>query len=100
VTSENGIAAPHAYQPGIQLLLALPSYATHPVENIRELCSNYFRQPVSSASSTEAVRDSAVQFTRLVASGMIGDQRLEHSGELRGKSFGPDALGGNASALA
>ena len=33
---------------------ALPSYASHPVENIRErLRSNYFRQPVSSASPTD-----------------------------------------------
>jgi hypothetical protein len=31
---------------------------------------------------------------------MIGNQRLEHSGEPRGKSFGSDTLGGNAGALA
>jgi hypothetical protein len=41
-----------------------------------------------------------VQFTLLGASGMIGNQRLEHPGEPRGKSFGPDTLGGNAGALA
>jgi hypothetical protein len=33
-----------------------------------------------------------VQFTLLAASGMIGNQRLEHSGEPRGKSFGSDTL--------
>jgi hypothetical protein len=42
----------------------------------------------------------AVQFTLLAASGMIGNQRLEHSAEPRGKSFGSDTLGGNAGALA
>jgi hypothetical protein len=42
----------------------------------------------------------AVQFTLLAASGMIGNQRLEHSSEPRGKSFGSDTLGGNAGALA
>ena len=47
-----------------------------------------------------AARDSAVHFTLLAASGMIGNQRLEHSGEPRGKSFGSDTLGGNAGALA
>jgi hypothetical protein len=47
-----------------------------------------------------AVSDSAVQFTRLAASGMIGNQRLEHSGEPRGRSFGSDTLGGNPGALA
>jgi hypothetical protein len=74
VKGENGIAAPHAYQPDVQLLLALPSYATHPVENIREhLCNSYFRQPVRALALPTAVRDSAVQFTTLVASGMIGD---------------------------
>ena len=31
---------------------------------------------------------------------MIGNQRLEHSGEPRGRSFGSDTLGGNAGALA
>jgi hypothetical protein len=31
---------------------------------------------------------------------MIGDQRLDHSHEARGKSFRSDALGGDASALA
>ena len=31
---------------------------------------------------------------------MIGNQRLEHSSEPRGKSFGSDTLGGNAGALA
>src|SRR5580704_1992143 len=34
--------------------------------------------------------DSALQFTLLVASGMIGNQRLEHSTEPRGRSFGSD----------
>src|SRR6266436_6013618 len=47
-----------------------------------------------------AAHDSAVQFTLLAASGMIGNQRLEHSGEPRGKSFRSDTLGGNAGALA
>jgi hypothetical protein len=47
-----------------------------------------------------AAHGSAVQFTLLAASGMIGNQRLEHSGEPRGKSFGSDTLGGNAGALA
>ena len=47
-----------------------------------------------------AARDSAVHFTLLAASGMIGNQRLEHSGEPQGKSFGSDTLGGNAGALA
>jgi hypothetical protein len=40
-----------------------------------------------------------VRFTLLAASGMIGNQRLEHSGEPRGKSFRSDTLGGNAGAL-
>jgi hypothetical protein len=44
------------------------------------------------------IADSAVRFTLLAA--MIGNQRLEHSGEPRGKSFGSDTLGGNAGALA
>ena len=44
--------------------------------------------------------DSALQFTLLVASGMISNQRLEHSTEPRGRSFGSDTLGGNAGALA
>jgi hypothetical protein len=47
-----------------------------------------------------AARNSAVQFTLLAASGMIGKQRLEHSGESRGRSFGSDTLGGNAGAFA
>ena len=47
-----------------------------------------------------AAHDSTVQFTLLAASGMIGNQRLEHSGEPRGKSFRPDTLGGDAGALA
>ena len=47
-----------------------------------------------------AARNSAVHFTLLAASGMIGNQRLEHSGEPQGKSFGSDTLGGNAGALA
>ena len=47
-----------------------------------------------------AARDSAAHFTLLAASGMIGNQRLEHSAEPRGKSFGSDTLGGNAGALA
>src|SRR6266403_3335148 len=46
-----------------------------------------------------ATHDSAVHFTLFAASGMIGNQRLEHSGEPRGKSFGSDTLGGNAGAL-
>jgi hypothetical protein len=77
-----------------------PSYATHPVENRREgLCSNYFRRTRALALPT-AAHDLAVQFTLLAASGMIGNQRLEHSAEPRGKSFGSDTLGGNAGALA
>jgi hypothetical protein len=47
-----------------------------------------------------AAHDPAVQFALLAASGMIGNQRLEHSGEPRRKSFGSDTLGGNAGALA
>ena len=47
-----------------------------------------------------AALGSAVQFTLLAASGMIGNQRLEHSGEPRGRSFGSDTLGGNPGALA
>jgi hypothetical protein len=77
-----------------------PSYATHPVETRREhLCSNYLRHTRALALPT-AAHDLAVQFTLLAASGMIGNQRLEHSGEPRGKSFGSDTLGGNAGALA
>jgi hypothetical protein len=92
--------APYAYRPDVQLLLALPWYATHPVKNIGEhLCSNDFRPRFRALALQTAVRDSAL-FTLLVASGIIGDQRLEHYGEPRGKSFGPDALGGNAGALA
>jgi hypothetical protein len=43
---------------------------------------------------------SVVRFTLLAASGMIGNQRLQHFGEPRGKSFRSDTLGGNAGALA
>ena len=64
------------------------------------LRSSYFRHEFQEPALPTAAPDSAVQLTLLVASGMIGDQRLEHSGEPRGKSFGPDALGGNAGALA
>ena len=42
----------------------------------------------------------AEQFILFAASGMIGNQRLEHPGEPRGKPFGSDTLGGDAGALA
>ena len=41
----------------------------------------------------------AVQSTPSVASGMIGNQRLEHFGEPRRKPLGSDALGSDAGAL-
>jgi hypothetical protein len=70
------------------------------VENVRKrLRSHYFRHTQALALPT-AAHDSALQFTLLAASGMIGNQRREHSGEPRGKSFGSDTLGGNAGALA
>jgi hypothetical protein len=63
------------------------------------LRSNYLRHTRALALPT-AARASVVQFIVLAASGMIGNQRLEHSGEPRGKSFGSDTLGGNPGALA
>ncbi len=43
--------------------------------------------------------DPAVQITLSVASGMIGDQRLEHFGEPRGEPLGSDTLGSDAGAF-
>src|SRR6266446_7689082 len=47
------------------------------------LRSSYFRHRFREPALPTAAHDSAVQFTLLVASGMIGDQRLDHSGEPR-----------------
>jgi len=87
-------------QPDVQSLRALPLYATHPVENMRERLRSNYSGTLGALALPTATHDSAVNFTPLVASGMIGNQRLEHSGEPRGKSFGSDTLGGNAGALA
>jgi hypothetical protein len=50
--------------------------------------------PLSTGAS-----DAAVQFTLPIASGMIGNQRLEHFGEPRGEPLGSDTLGSDAGAL-
>src|SRR6202044_181188 len=47
-----------------------------------------------------AAPGSVEQFILFAAPGMIGDQRLEHATEPRGKPFGSDTLGRDASAFA
>jgi hypothetical protein len=89
-------AAPYAYQPGPTLVRDSPG-GEHPGMPAQQLLQGTrFR----ALALPTAARDSAMHFTLLAASGMIGNQRLEHSGEPRGKSFGSDTLGGNAGALA
>ena len=67
---------------------------------MRERLRSNYSGTLGALALPTATHDSAVNFTPLVASGMIGNQRLEHSGEPRGKSFGSDTLSGNAGALA
>jgi hypothetical protein len=52
------------------------------------------------ARSTDGCAWSAVQFILFAASGVFADQRLKHPREPRGKPFGSDNLGRDASALA
>ena len=79
----------------VETAIATGDRATEAVER----CGVMDEGPGSLALPT-AAHASAVQFTLLAASGMIGNQRLQHFGEPRGKSFRSDTLGGNAGALA
>jgi hypothetical protein len=89
-------AAPYAYQPGPTVVRESPS-GEHPGTPAQQLLpGTRFR----ALALPTAARDSVAHFTLLAASGMIGNQRLEHSAEPRRKSFGSDTLGGNAGALA
>jgi hypothetical protein len=85
----------YAYQPAPTVVRDSPG-GEHPGTPAQQLLQARFR----ALALPTAARDSAVHFTLLAASGMIGNQRLEHSAEPRGKSFGSDTLGGNAGALA
>ena len=60
-----------------------------------KLCST-----LRAARSTDGCAWSAVQFILFAASGVFADQRLKHPREPRGKPFGSDTLGRDASALA
>jgi len=77
---------------------AVPS-GTHPVINFRERLRSKQPQDFAQPALPTAAPASAVQPVLFAASGVIANQRLEHSCKPHGKPFGSDTLRGDAGAL-